>query len=155
MTAGDLDQVDIASASPADIPVLADLLAILFEQEAEFRPDRAAQLQGLGLIINNRDLGTILVARQQESIIGMVNLLYTVSTALGTRTALLEDMVIAPSARGAGIGSRLLAAAIDHARAVGCKRITLLTDQSNTAAQHFYAKHGFSASGMMPLRLKL
>jgi GNAT superfamily N-acetyltransferase len=145
----------IELASPADTPALADLLTILFSQEAEFVPDRAAHIRGLTRIIENPGIGSILVARQQGSVIGMVNLLYTVSTALGERVAILEDMVVSPTARGSGTGTKLLQVAIEHARLNGCKRITLLTDQSNEAAQRFYAKQSFSVSGMVPLRLPL
>lgn len=142
-------------AAPADIPALADLLTVLFTQEVEFVPDRAAQIRGLSRIVENPEIGCILVARQQDRIVGMVNQLYTVSTALGERVAILEDMVVSPSARGGGIGTQLLQAAIEHARNVGCKRITLLTDQSNAIAQQFYAKQGFSISSMVPMRLAL
>jgi ribosomal protein S18 acetylase RimI-like enzyme len=85
----------------------------------------------------------------------MVNLLYTVSTALGARVALLEDMVVAPQARGRGLGSALLTHAIAHARSQGCRRITLLTDGVNDSAQRFYARHGFTGSGMVPMRMSL
>jgi GNAT superfamily N-acetyltransferase len=85
----------------------------------------------------------------------MVNLLYTVSTALGDRVALLEDMVVSPNVRGSGVGSRLLEQAIQLARLDGCKRITLLTDRANEPAQRFYQKHGFVSSVMVPLRLSL
>jgi GNAT superfamily N-acetyltransferase len=145
----------VEPATPADIPALADLLTILFAQEVEFVPDRAAQIRGLTLIVKNPEIGCILVARQQGKILGMVNLLYTISTALGERVAILEDMVVSPSARGGGIGTQLLQAAIEYARSVGCKRITLLTDQSNEIAQQFYAKQGFSISSMVPMRLAL
>ncbi len=146
-------RVDVAC--PADIPALADLLSLLFAQEAEFLPDRAAQMRGLSHIIDHPQVGAILVARDHDGVIGMVNLLYTVSTALGERVALLEDMVVSEQARGAGIGTLLLEAAIAHARAEGCKRITLLTDASNETAQRWYAHHGFSASSMVPMRLHL
>jgi len=85
----------------------------------------------------------------------MVNLLFTISTALGERVALLEDMVIASKLRGAGVGSQLLEQAISVARAEGCKRITLLTDKTNESAQRFYAKQGFELSSMVPMRLSL
>jgi GNAT superfamily N-acetyltransferase len=145
----------IERALETDIPALSELLSILFTQEAEFRPDTDAQCRGLSRIINNPELGAILVVREQNAILGMVNLLFTISTALGERVALLEDMIVSPDARGAGIGSALLSHAISFARAEGCKRITLLTDGDNHAAQRFYAKHGFTASGMIPLRLSL
>jgi GNAT superfamily N-acetyltransferase len=131
------------------------LLSTLFAQEAEFTPNAEAQAKGLARIISNPELGTILVARDAESILGMVNLLFTVSTALGERVALLEDMVVTPQVRGAGVGSQLLAQAIAFARTQGCKRITLLTDSDNEAAQRFYEKHGFALSGMLPMRLSL
>lgn len=145
----------IEPASAADIPALAGLLAVLFEQEAEFLPDGEAQTRGLAQILGNPHMGSILVAKQGGMAVGMVSLLYTVSTALGGRVALLEDMVVSPAARGVGVGSLLLQAAIDHARSAGCKRITLLTDAANEAAQCFYAKQGFEISSMIPLRLRL
>ncbi|MDE2593404.1 MAG: GNAT family N-acetyltransferase [Burkholderiales bacterium] len=143
------------SASEADIPALSALLSVLFTQEAEFKPDEQAQQRGLAMIIRHPDVGAILVARDGTRILPMVNLLFTVSTALGERVALLEDMVVAPEARGSGIGSALLSYAIAYAKTGGIKRITLLTDQDNHTAQHFYAKQGFTTSTMIPLRLAL
>jgi GNAT superfamily N-acetyltransferase len=145
----------INPATPNDIPVLCELLTALFTQEAEFLADNVAQTRGLACIIDHPEIGCVLVGRRQGQVLGMVNLLYTVSTALGGRVALLEDMVVAESVRGQGIGSQLLAAAIKYAKHQGCKRITLLTDQNNQSAQRFYAKHGFTLSAMMPLRLDL
>lgn len=147
--------MDIRTAQPADIPALCDLLDQLFAQEAEFAPDRTAQERGLDAIIRTPGTGEILLASEEGQALGMVNLLYTVSTALGAPVALLEDMVVDTCARDRGIGSRLLEAAIDTARAHGCRRITLLTDADNTAAQRFYTRQGFTRSPMIPLRLPL
>jgi GNAT superfamily N-acetyltransferase len=125
---------------------------VLFEQEAEFKPDEIAQARGLTLILENPEVGQILIAHHGAEVAGMVGLLYTISTALGARVALLEDMVVAPAWRNAGIGSQLLEAAIAHARQAGCQRITLLTDDINTDAQRFYGRHGFTHSPMVPFR---
>ncbi|TRW90681.1 GNAT family N-acetyltransferase [Candidatus Methylobacter oryzae] len=147
--------MEITPANMSDIPALCELLDILFSQEADFTPDREAQSRGLAQIIGNPEIGLIVVAREQGRAVGMVNLLYTVSTALGGRVALLEDMVVAPDARGSGVGSLLLQQAVQIARSNGCKRITLLTDSDNEPAQRFYQKHGFGFSAMIPLRLLL
>jgi GNAT superfamily N-acetyltransferase len=96
-----------------------------------------------------------LLARHEGQVVGMVNLLFTVSTALGARVVMLEDMIVSPEARGKGVGARLLAAAVSYARAEGFKRITLLTDRSNEIAQAFYGTQGFEASAMVPMRLVL
>ncbi len=147
--------MQITPANTSDIPALCALLDILFSQEAEFKPDHEAQSRGLAHIMSSPEIGLIIVARQDSQVVGMVNLLYTVSTALGDRVALLEDMVVSPDVRGAGVGSQLLEQAIQLARLNGCKRITLLTDRANESAQRFYQKHGFGFSAMIPLRLSL
>jgi GNAT superfamily N-acetyltransferase len=147
--------METAIATSADIPQLCDLLALLFDQETEFRPDRKLQVEGLRQIIGFPERGEILVLREGTSIIGMVNILYTISTALGGRVAILEDMVVVPEERSRGAGSRLLKEAIALAKNRGCLRITLLTDRMNDAAQRFYGRHGFNVSPMIPMRLLL
>lgn len=145
----------VTEATKADIPELCSLLELLFAQEAEFRPDRSLQTAGLQQIIDLPDRGRILVLRQETSLIGMVSVLFTISTALGGRVALLEDMVVDIGYRGKGMGTALLDAAIDLAEHAGCQRITLLTDRTNEAAQRFYRRHGFNHSEMVPMRLAL
>jgi len=145
----------IEIATPSDIPALASLLATLFNQEKEFTPNLDAHKRGLARIIEAPNIGAVLVARLDENIVGMVNLLFTISTALGEQVALLEDMFVLAHARGNGIGTELISAAISFAEAQGCQRITLLTDNDNFAAQRFYAKQGFSVSRMVPMRLSL
>ena len=145
--------MEITAATHEDIPQLCELLALLFTQEAEFQADTTAQATGLREIIGFLDRGRILVLRDKDSVIGMVNLLFTISTALGGRVALLEDMVVHPAQRGSGAGSLLLHAAIGCAEENGCRRITLLTDHDNSQAHRFYERHGFIPSPMLPMRL--
>ena len=145
--------MEVGEAIVGEIPRLCELLAELFTQEAEFRPDPERQAAGLRRIIDHPEVGSILVLRRDGEAIGMVNLLFTVSTALGAPVALLEDMVIHPDHRGDGHGSRLVQAAVERAEAAGCARITLLTDHDNEAAQRFYRRHGFESSSMLPMRI--
>ncbi len=142
----------IDEARLGDIPELCRLLEILFRQEADFLPDLDKQAEGLRQIIKRPEVGTILVYRERR-IAGMVNLLYTVSTACGGKVAMLEDMIVLPERRGKKIGSMLLDGAISKARSSGCLRITLLTDKANADAIRLYANRGFVPSDMMPLRL--
>ena len=152
----------VDQATLDDIPQLCILLDELFSQEAEFTPNHEIQGKGLSKIINNEDIGVILVLRESvgimpqfDKIIGMVNILYTISTALGERVGNLEDMVVLPEFRNTGIGSELLSHAIDFAKEKGCQRITLLTDDDNQDAHRFYVRHGFSRSSMVPFRRNL
>ena len=192
-----IDKIVIDSASATDLVALADLLGILFTQEAEFQPSKDLQLKALRRIVESPEVGRILCARagnvsvpggtgpgnpktlsapknssnstqacnstqeisanspSNHSVVGMVSLLFTESTALGAKVALLEDMIVLPEYRACKVGSKLLSAAISCALESGCKRITLLTDQANTQAQHFYKMHGFEQSSMSAFRLLL
>ncbi len=144
--------VRIDAAGEADIPQLCDLLTLLFAQEADFAPDRGKQERGLRLILGDARVGRILAARDGAQVVGMVNLLFTVSTAEGARVLLLEDMVVEPAHRGRGVGLALIEAAIGFAAEQGCARITLLTDEDNASAQWFYGRAGFRRSAMVPMR---
>jgi GNAT superfamily N-acetyltransferase len=147
--------MEIVRATTDDIPQLCLLLDLLFEQEAEFRPDHDRQARGLAAIMETSGTGDIFMARREGRVIGMVSLLYSVSTALGAPVALLEDMVITPDERGSGVGSALISHALEYAENMGCKRITLLTDHDNVPAQKFYQKQGFDRSSMLVFRKML
>ena len=145
----------IETATLSDLPGLVGLLQVLFAQEREFTPDPDLQRRGLELILADPRVGRIFVARAGCALLGMVSLLATVSTALGAPVGWLEDMVVRPDARGRGVGSRLIAHALEHARANGLARVTLLTDGDNADARRFYRRHGFAPSEMVAMRCVL
>ncbi len=144
----------VRNATPDDVGRCVELLRLLFSQEAEFEPDPALQRKGLCAIIDDPSKGCVLVCEKTAGgrIDGMAVLLATVSTALGRKVLLLEDMIVEPSRRSAGIGSLLLEHSADLARKEGFGRITLLTDGDNRDAHRFYEKNGFERSGMVVFR---
>jgi RimJ/RimL family protein N-acetyltransferase len=145
----------IEPATIEDLPSLAELLTDLFSQESDFRPDFNNQMRGLRLILEQPSRGRIFVLRSASQIIGMINLLFTISTAEGGFVIVLEDLIIAKSFRGQGMGSDLLRYAIDYVQQKGFLRITLLTDRVNAGSLTFFEKHGFQRSDMVPMRLFL
>ena len=147
--------VSIRTAEINDIPQLCVLLQTLFSQEIEFVPTEKLQVAGLTEIINHPKVGDIVIATLDSRIVGMTNLLYTISTALGGVVAILEDMVVSPNVCGKGIGSELLNYSFDLAKSKGCQRITLLADHDNERAHRFYQRHGFTRSSMTVFRKSL
>jgi GNAT superfamily N-acetyltransferase len=145
--------ITVEKARLADIPQLCELLQVLFLQEIEFQPDAARQEIALHEIINDEHIGGILVLRDKSHVFGMVSVLYTVSTALGGKVGLVEDLVVHPDCRNRGWGSLLIREAIKLATTAGCLRLTVLTDKENHCAIRFYERHGFAVSSMKPLRL--
>lgn len=143
------------TAREADLPQLVELLALLFDQEAEFRPDAAKQAAALELILSDPQRGRIYVARDGKRVVAMASLLFTVSTAEGGKAAWFEDLVVRPEYRRRGTGQKMLAHVLAQARSEGVLRVTLLTDMQNDRAQALYRRAGFVGSPMRPMRLKL
>ena len=123
------ENVVIEPATEADLDELSKLLGELFAHEGDFRPDKDKQLRGLRLIFEQPSRGRVFVLRRNGAIVGMINLLFTISTAEGGFVMLLEDLVV-------------------HAKYQG-----LLTDRPENVAQAFFRKHGFVDSSMIPMRL--
>src|SRR5579859_2638489 len=92
-------QIIVRPAGAIDVPRLCELLFLLFTQEADFEPDRDKQARALHMILQQPAAGCILCAVDGDIVVGMVSVLYTVSTAEGGRAAWLEDLVVHPSRR--------------------------------------------------------
>jgi GNAT superfamily N-acetyltransferase len=150
---GEQEHVVIEPGTEADLDELSEMLGELFSQESDFRPDKDRQLRGLRLIFEQPSRGRVFVLRRDGAIVGMINSLFTISTAEGGFVILLEDLVIHKQYQGKGYGKKLLEHAIDFARKKNFLRITLLTDRPENVAQAFFRKHGFVESSMIPMRL--
>ncbi len=150
---GEKEHVVIEPATEADLDELSEMLGELFAQEGDFRPDKEKQLRGLRLIFEQPSRGRVFVLRQNGAIVGMINLLFTISTAEGGFVILLEDLVVHKKDQGKGYGRRLLQHAIDFAKQKNFLRVTLLTDRPENVAQEFFRHHGFVESSMIPMRL--
>lgn len=62
----------------------------------------------------------------------------------------VHDLSVAPDARGQGVGKALLEAVAEHARSLGCGKVTLEVRDDNPAAR-LYRREGFT-DGDAPMR---
>jgi GNAT superfamily N-acetyltransferase len=148
-----IEGLRIEPATLDDLPELIELLFELFSQESDFIPDREKEMRGLRLLLEQPSRGRIFVLRGPNRIVGMVNLLITISTAEGGFVLVLEDLIVHRDHRGQGFGTQLLHYAIDFAKKKKFLRITLLTDKPNEQLKRFFAKNGFVESNMIPMRM--
>lgn len=143
----------VETATEADIPRLCDLLTELFSQEADFKPNRNKQAQGLSLILKAPCMGRIFLVRHEAVAFGMINVLTSFSPRHGGVAVWFEDLVVLGAFRGRGAASALLRHAIAFARAMDARQVTLLTDCSNQRAIRLYQRHGFAISTLSTMRL--
>jgi len=103
------------------------------------RPDDAAGIRALLRAADLPDedfadhLAHFLVARRNGAVVGAVGF------ERHGRAALLRSLVVAPAARGAGLGGRLVTRLAEAAARAGAARFFLLT----TTAEEFFARRGF------------
>jgi RimJ/RimL family protein N-acetyltransferase len=148
-----IEGLRVEPATLDDLPELTELLFELFSQEGDFIPNREREMRGLRLLLEQPSRGRIFVLRSPIKIVGMINLLITISTAEGGFVLVLEDLIVHNEYRCQGFGTQLLNYAIDFAKKKKFLRITLLTDKPNERLKRFFAKNGFVESSMIPMRM--
>ena len=71
-------------------------------------------------LVNDESNGTVFVAEDGGNLLGVVTLSYTYAIRCGGKYSSIEEFVVGSQARGKGVGSKLLKAAIDEANKQGC-----------------------------------
>src|SRR5260370_22662407 len=102
------EKVVIEPATEADLDELSEMLGGLFAQEGDFRPDKEKQLRGLRLIFQQPSRGRVFVLRRDGAIVGMINFLFTISTAERGFVVPLQTLVIHKQDQAPRYGSKLI-----------------------------------------------
>lgn len=141
----------IRQAQRKDIDSLVALLEELFSIEKDFTVDAERQRRGLQLMLES-PLSCVLAAEADNSIIGMCTGQLTISTAEGSSSLLVEDVVVTDAWRGNGIGRQLLDRLAQWGAEQGANRMQLLADRTNKAGLDFYTRSGWQQTQLICLR---
>ncbi|WP_246193469.1 GNAT family N-acetyltransferase [Pseudoxanthomonas suwonensis] len=132
----------VRSAGMEDLPALAALFdgyRVFYGQPTDLARASAFLRQRL----ERGDSHLLLAVDGQGTALGFTQL-YPLFTSVGTAPIeLLNDLFVAPDARGRGVGRALLRRAAGDARARGALRLELQTTVDNAAAQALYASEGW------------
>ncbi len=145
------DYIQIRKAIIDDIDQLVNLLEELFSLEDDYVFDREKQTKGLQMLINS-DTGCIFTAESGGKVIGMCSIQTVISTAQGSLSGWVEDVIISKKYRGKGTGSTLLNFAQNWAKENGITRLQLLADTENSQAIDFYMKDNWQKMHSIALR---
>ena len=90
-----------------------------------------------------------LVADLNGTPVGLINFAIRQTVLHRSPSGLIDELVVAKGHREKGVGGRLVLAAIEKCRALGCCEVEVSTETTNLNARKFYQKRGFEERGML------
>jgi GNAT superfamily N-acetyltransferase len=127
---------------PGDIGAVARMHGVLYTREHgldhRIEASVAESMARCADALAASDGAALWVAERDGAVVGAIGM-----TGEGDGVARLRWFLVAPEARGAGIGGRLLGAALGWARAQAYKRVVLFTFGDLFDAARLYARAGF------------
>jgi GNAT superfamily N-acetyltransferase len=138
--------VTLRKASAADIAAVLDLYA-----QPDLDDGRILTVeQGIALFERFRRYPdyTLYVAEQDKQIVGTFALLVMDNLGhLGSPSAIVEDVVVAPDRQSQGIGAAMMRFALERAREKRCYKLMLSSNAKRGRAHAFYESLGYERHG--------
>lgn len=148
--------MEVRPAAERDIPALMPLMRGYCEFYESNPPDSGLAAMARALIAAADDEGMLLVAVDDRGeVIGFAAVGWKWSSLRGARIAVLEDLFVAPEARGQGAADALIKACASRARANGAPVMTWLTAPDNQRAQAVYDRVGGKSDPFLEYELEL
>lgn len=117
---------------------LFDLYRVFYKQKSNVESAKRFLTER---IINEESV--VFIALNGHNSLGFVQLYPSFSSISMQRSWVLNDLFVKETARGQGLGEKLIKTAIGFAKETGAKGVLLETAEDNTTAQRLYEKIGF------------
>lgn len=130
-------------ATAADVPALIrEMEPFNAGERIPWRP--AAIERALRRLLDHPELGLVLVATDQDTLLGYTIMTYSYDLEWAGLDAFVTELWVSPECRGRGVGEALLEAAEQHARASDVHALHLMVRPENEGARRLYAKQGYA-----------
>lgn len=138
-------------AEPDDAETVATLMVEFRDHNGLEWPSANSFLASVERLVERPDADLLLGAPHDDAApAGVCQLRYRHSIWMAADDCWLEDLYVRPAARRHGLGAALVQAALARARARGCRRVELDTNEANHAALALYHRAGFSERSKRP-----
>ena len=133
----------VTTVTKADLPELLPLMRGYCEFYEVDPSDDALLALSRALIANPELEGVQLIARSEDGrAIGLATVFWTWSTTAAARVGTMNDLFVAPEARGSGAAEALIQACVERCRERGAVRLEWQTALDNHRAQAVYKRVG-------------
>jgi GNAT superfamily N-acetyltransferase len=147
--------MEIGPAKPDDVAALQPLMRAYCDFYGRDPADEGLEEMARALIASPDDEGMMLVARLSGEPVGFAACGWKWSSLRGARVTILEDLFVAPEARGQGLADALIKACADRARELGAPVLGWTTAVDNHRAQAVYNRVGAEGETWMEYELEL
>jgi GNAT superfamily N-acetyltransferase len=139
----------IRRATISDLPAITALLEELISSMGNVEGiEVRSVLKTCGELLQDNK-HHILMAEADRTPVGFINFAVRQTLLHRGPSGLIDELVVAREHRGEGIGRRLVLAAIEECRRMGCCELEVSTEKTNAAAREFYRKCGFEERGVL------
>ena len=121
----------------------------------EASPPDEGLLEMARALITDPDQGVFLIARDRGGAVGFATVDWKWSSLKAARIGYLEDIFVAPEARGQGIADALIEACAERCRERGMPSMQWLTALDNHRAQAVYDRTGAVSESFLEYDLEL
>lgn len=144
--------MDIVKAGPED----AGLVAPLFDAYRVFYGQASDPELALEFVRERlaREQSEVFVALEGTEAVGFAQLYPSFSSVSARRVWILNDLFVAPGARGGGVGGALLEQVRSFAAETGAAELVLATAPDNAPAQRLYENSGWQRDPFFHYRIE-
>ena len=137
---------EISRVTEADLGELLPLVHAYCDFYRVTPTDEALLALARALIADPEREGVQLLARDGGEPVGFATVYWTWATTIASRIGVMNDLFVAPAARGTGAAEALIHACVEECRQHGARLLTWQTAPDNERAQHVYDRIGAKRS---------
>jgi GNAT superfamily N-acetyltransferase len=147
--------VNIGRVSDADLGDLLPLMRAYCDFYEVDPSDEALLTLSRALIADPEREGVQLIAREDGRPVGFATIFWSWATSIAARIGVMNDLYVAPEARGSGVADALIEACADESRRHGAAELTWQTAKDNVRAQRVYDRVGATRSDWVDYSLNV